>query len=300
MANRLSSAKLNIALLSLIITAGCSSGDGSGLDESGAPINGNVDASTDEPVTTLGGGGENPQIVSSFGEIQDTIFTPICAECHNAAAPSAGLRLDEAGSFAALVGVASSEVPELSRVQVGDPDNSYLVQKIEGTAAVGARMPLGGAPLPDASINLIRDWISDGALPETTTAAALAPRVVSASIDNDANLDSLPQSISIVWSSEIDRTSFDDATVTLVASGGDSSFVDGNEVSFTMRLADSASGFVTQFVTDGTDIANDDYELRVIGSGDIHARARSAEPIDGDGNGVAGGDFVRVFTIDES
>ena len=66
-------------------------------------------------------------------------------------------------SFAALVGVASLEVPSLSRVLANDPDNSYLIQKLEGTAAVGARMPLGGAALDPAVIANIRTWISNGA-----------------------------------------------------------------------------------------------------------------------------------------
>jgi hypothetical protein len=66
-------------------------------------------------------------------------------------------------SFANLVGVASSQQPAVLRVATGDPDNSYLVQKIEGTAASGARMPLGGGALPQAVIDDIRQWISDGA-----------------------------------------------------------------------------------------------------------------------------------------
>ena len=68
-------------------------------------------------------------------------------------------------SYANLVNVASHEVPSLKRVEPGDPDNSYLVQKIEGTAAVGGRMPLGRAPLTAAQIALIRQWISEGADP---------------------------------------------------------------------------------------------------------------------------------------
>jgi hypothetical protein len=66
-------------------------------------------------------------------------------------------------SFAALVGVASLQVPTLSRVAPNDPDNSYLVQKIEGSAAGGARMPFGGAPLDPAVIADIRQWITNGA-----------------------------------------------------------------------------------------------------------------------------------------
>ncbi len=45
----------------------------------------------------------------------------------------------------------------------GNPDQSYLIQKIEGHAAVGARMPLGAPPLPQSTIDVIRQWIANGA-----------------------------------------------------------------------------------------------------------------------------------------
>ena len=91
------------------------------------------------------------------------IFTSRCTECHSGAGAPQGLRLDSANSYANLVGVASREVPSLERVEPGDPDNSYLVQKVEGTAAVGGRMPLGRTPLTADQIALIRQWISEGA-----------------------------------------------------------------------------------------------------------------------------------------
>ena len=47
-------------------------------------------------------------------------------------------------------------------VAPGDPDNSYLIQKLEGTAP-GAQMPFGGTPLDPAIISNIRTWISNGA-----------------------------------------------------------------------------------------------------------------------------------------
>jgi hypothetical protein len=48
-------------------------------------------------------------------------------------------------------------------VEAGDPDNSYLIQKLEGTASEGAQMPFGGPPLDQAVIDDIRQWIADGA-----------------------------------------------------------------------------------------------------------------------------------------
>ena len=91
------------------------------------------------------------------------IFNSRCTQCHDATSPPQGLSLVAASSYANLVNVASNEVPSLERVEPGNPDDSYLVQKVEGTAAVGGRMPLGGSPLSAAQIELIRSWISDGA-----------------------------------------------------------------------------------------------------------------------------------------
>jgi Ca2+-binding RTX toxin-like protein len=93
------------------------------------------------------------------------IFTDNCTRCHSGSSPPQGLRLDSTNSYSNLVNVASNEVPSLKRVKPGDDSNSYLVQKIEGTAAVGGRMPLGGSRIPQEEIDLIRQWISEGANP---------------------------------------------------------------------------------------------------------------------------------------
>jgi Ca2+-binding RTX toxin-like protein len=99
------------------------------------------------------------QIQPIFG----TSISGNCTDCHKGPGAPRGLHLDPANSYANIVNVASSEVPSLKRVKPGDDSNSYLVQKIEGTAAVGGRMPLGKAPLTAADISLIRRWIVEGA-----------------------------------------------------------------------------------------------------------------------------------------
>jgi hypothetical protein len=100
--------------------------------------------------------------VSFSAQIQP-IFNQRCDQCHSGSSAPQGLRLDAANSYTDLVNVDSHEVPSLKRVEPGDPDNSYLVQKVEGTADVGGRMPLGGERLSDEDIDLIRQWISEGA-----------------------------------------------------------------------------------------------------------------------------------------
>ena len=99
----------------------------------------------------------------TLASIQANVFTPVCSGCHAGASAPVGLRLDAVSAYGLLVGVASGEVPSLQRVKTGDPDNSYLVQKLEGRAAVGARMPFGGPYLDDATIGVIRTWIANGA-----------------------------------------------------------------------------------------------------------------------------------------
>ena len=69
-----------------------------------------------------------------------------------------------AATFAAIVGVPSTQQPSLQRVNPNNPDNSYLVRKIEGAAGItGQRMPAGGAPLDATLIANVRAWIAAGA-----------------------------------------------------------------------------------------------------------------------------------------
>jgi len=95
--------------------------------------------------------------------------------CHHSEAGEAGLSMpDMATTYANLVGVASQELPTMSRVSSADPDNSYLIHKISGThqdgiEGSGARMPfgcVGGGCLSEETINNIRDWVSNGATDE--------------------------------------------------------------------------------------------------------------------------------------
>jgi uncharacterized protein (TIGR03118 family) len=106
---------------------------------------------------------------ATLSQLQATVFTPICSGCHNGSNPPGGAlpgsqNLTAGNTFAALVGVASLEQPTLQRVKAGDPDNSYLIRKLEGSAGIsGSRMPLGGPFLDQATIDQVRSWISNGA-----------------------------------------------------------------------------------------------------------------------------------------
>ncbi len=109
-------------------------------------------------------------IQANLQSIQDNVFAVSCSPgCHTGPTSSnlpSGMDLSSAAaSFASLVGVNSLQSPAQFRVSAGDASTSYLVQKIEGTATVGGRMPLASAPLDQVTIDAIRLWINDGANP---------------------------------------------------------------------------------------------------------------------------------------
>jgi len=69
------------------------------------------------------------------------------------------LRLDAASSYAMLVNTPSAEVPSLMRVSPGNPDASYIIQKLEGHAAV-RRADAARRAVPAAiDHRWIRQWI---------------------------------------------------------------------------------------------------------------------------------------------
>ena len=81
--------------------------------------------------------------------------------CHGTGAGALTLA-DTATSYANLVDVVGA-CNGMIRVIPGDPDNSVLVQKVEGTQVCGARMPLGDVPLDSIDIANIRNWVTQDA-----------------------------------------------------------------------------------------------------------------------------------------
>jgi mono/diheme cytochrome c family protein len=104
----------------------------------------------------------------TLDEIQAAVFTPSCAGCHSptGSAAATGLHLQNAtASHSTLVGVASMGNGAMLRVAPNDPDNSYLIHKLEGTGNGSVMPPPPSAVLSPATIDNIRQWITDGALP---------------------------------------------------------------------------------------------------------------------------------------
>ena len=104
----------------------------------------------------------------TLAEIQAEVFGPRCSGCHSGPAGNvlpSGLDLSTAAnSHANLVNVTSLQTM-LDRVEPGNPDDSYLIRKLEGGPdIVDSQMPAGGPFLNQATINKIRQWITEGAL----------------------------------------------------------------------------------------------------------------------------------------
>lgn len=99
---------------------------------------------------------------ATLENVQQTVFNASCAVsgCHIGGSAPRGLDLSEGAARDNLVDVASDELPSFKRVDPGNPDDSYLVMKIEGDSRIeGQRMPLGRPALSSDQINLVRDWI---------------------------------------------------------------------------------------------------------------------------------------------
>ena len=178
-----------------------------------------------------GSGGAVGPLAPNFDSIQANIFEPLCEHCHSGANAPAGLRLDASNSYAMLVGVASVERPATQRVAVSDPNNSYLIQKLEGTAPVGERMPAGLPAVPQADINIIRQWITDGAQPSSSAAGPV--RVTSLSPTPNSTVLALPASITVGFNREVNAPSVTTATFMLQRAGTDGQLGTADDVAVT-------------------------------------------------------------------
>src|SRR5579864_6520298 len=129
-------------------------------------------AACDESLSSLAG--PTPNLAPTFASIQHEIFESTdsagraaCINCHTdtGRVPTGGMNLNHDVAYDQLVNAPAHGKPGAVRVIPGDPDSSYLIQKLEGTPGiVGRRMPFTGPPyLTDGQILIIRRWIALGA-----------------------------------------------------------------------------------------------------------------------------------------
>lgn len=114
----------------------------------------------DEPV---------PAADPTLTNVQTLVFAPSCnfSSCHGGPAPQAGLNLTGM-THGVLVNVPSTEKPSAMRVVPGNPDASFLMDKLlnrnlpTSTTANWTSMPPSDT-LDAERLELVRAWISGGA-----------------------------------------------------------------------------------------------------------------------------------------
>jgi mono/diheme cytochrome c family protein len=122
------------------------------LAETGLPVGVTPTASA-APATTPPAAAEAVDLTQvSFKDNVLPIFEQHCAECHGDEKSEEGLKLIR---YRTVIG-GSQNGPV---VEPGDPDNSYLVEMV-----VSGKMPKEGDPLTAAEIEIIKAWITAGAL----------------------------------------------------------------------------------------------------------------------------------------
>ena len=92
--------------------------------------------------------------------LQKNLFDVSCAtsNCHSGSNASAGLDLSAGNSLVNMFGIPSSQSPTFDLIEPGDPANSYLMKKLDGTGT-GVRMPIGKPPLSADILAAVSGWI---------------------------------------------------------------------------------------------------------------------------------------------
>ncbi len=168
-------------LAACLVGAGCSSGAG-GPSTSNAAGGGGPAAAG---VAAVSGGGGAPAAAGAAGaassgklSFANDVFPKVirvkCGSCHNDAPSFGGLAFFPGPELAYtnLVGVPSGDKPAyqcagsgLNRVQPGEPENSLIYLKLTLPPCGGKMPPPAFGTATPEQVELVRQWIVDGALP---------------------------------------------------------------------------------------------------------------------------------------
>jgi hypothetical protein len=107
-----------------------------------------------------------------WSDIHSQVIGTSCGGCHGGSGGLSGLG-DCNTAHASLISIVSTENPTMNRVEPGNSFDSWLMHKLDGTHSwftadcvggfCGSQMPLG-TPLPLATRDAIRAWITNGAV----------------------------------------------------------------------------------------------------------------------------------------
>jgi len=90
----------------------------------------------------------------------------VCVTCHYEGSPTPPDLTHPFDPIAGIVNVKSVFRADLDLVKPGDPDQSFLMRKLDAltpSSEVGAPMPYGYRPLADHEVEVLRQWIAKGA-----------------------------------------------------------------------------------------------------------------------------------------
>ena len=240
-----------------------------------------------------------------FSEVQANVFDMSCmgSSCHSGANPAEGLNLEAANSYAMLYQIPSTQDAGVQRVNPGNPDLSYLIQKLENIGGVGLMPP--GTPISQPFIDSGRQWIMAGAIDDTGVPATPI-RVTTIFPAPDAMRNTAPANIVAGFDDTLDQSTVNNLTFILEASTN-GTFDDGDDVPIAAGgTGITIAGNLRSATFDLTNVAlaDDIYRVRLLGMGlnfimDTDANALDGEPISPlpSGDGTAGGDFSSSFTI---
>ncbi len=149
-----------------------SGGSSSSSSSSGGSSSGGIDSGTDASDAGSSGDASDGAIDPTFTQVFTTVLSGTCNGCHAAGHPTGLDMSSKALAYTNLVGKAAgtggaspcATAGGETRVVASNPAGSLLVKKIDHVAGTcGATMPLRGAKIANAKIDLVKAWIAAGA-----------------------------------------------------------------------------------------------------------------------------------------
>lgn len=104
-----------------------------------------------------------PATISYTNDVRPILLQHGCVTsgCHGGIVQSSGFNLTTRES--AFLPGQEAQAFDICPIVPGDPETSYIIEKISPNPRTGARMPLLGTPLSEGEIGLIAKWIAEGA-----------------------------------------------------------------------------------------------------------------------------------------
>jgi hypothetical protein len=165
-------------------------------------------------------------------------------------------------------------------------------------------MPAGLPALPQSDIDVIRQWITDGAQPSSSASGPI--RITSLSPAPSSTVFALPGSITVGFNREVNAPSVTTASFTLRRAGVDGQLGTADDVTMTPASVTVPAANPRSAVMDLTGVASvlDSYRITLLGTGPAAILDLSGNALDGDpiqllpsGDGIAGGDYTATFTV---